>query len=278
VESLEEQEPAADPAALLRRVGNRRAHGTLSEAVARDLEALILRGELRDGQRLPTEPELGEALGVSRSVLRDAVRTLVARGLLDVRQGQGTVVSAPSSETYGDAMVALLMRSGVTIGDVLDARAALETELGPLAATTGAEEDWDRMEGHFERFSAAVADGHWNDAHREHLGFHLGLLAALHLPALEALLAPLETCILLTSMPPQPDPSLWEVPNHPPILAALRGGDPEAVRAALEHHFVDMATPAYTELRATPFQQGAQLEAYRRVRAGSLDDHAGAAG
>lgn len=268
------EERATDPTTLLRRVGSRRPHATLSEAVARDLEALILRGELRDGQRLPTEPELGEALGVSRSVLRDAVRTLVARGLLDVRQGQGTVVSAPSSETYGDAMVALLMRSGVTIGDVLDARAALETELGPMAATTGTAEDWDRMEGDYERFAAAVADGRWSDAHREHLGFHLGILRALHLPALEALLAPLEACILLTSMPPRPDPSLWEVPNHPPILAALRGGDPAAVRQAIEHHFGDMTTPAYTELRATPFQQGAQLEAYRRVRA----DHARATG
>ena len=269
-----EDERAVDPTALLRRVGNRRPHATLSEAVARDLEALILRGELHDGQRLPTEPELGEALGVSRSVLRDAVRTLVARGLLDVRQGQGTVVSAPSSETYGDAMVALLMRSGVTIGDVLDARAALETELGPMAATTGTDEDWDRMEGHFERFEAAVDDGRWSEAHREHLGFHLGILSALHLPALEALLAPLEACILLTSMPPQPDASLWEVPNHPPILAALRGGDPAAVRDAIEHHFGDMTTPAYNELRATAFQQGAQLEAYRRVRA----DQARAAG
>lgn len=271
-------EESAAAGALLRRVGGRRTHATLSDALARDLEALILRGELRDGQRLPTEPELGEALGVSRSVLRDAVRTLVARGLLDVRQGQGTVVSAPSNETYGDAMVALLMRLGVTIGEVLDARAALETELGPMAATTGTAEDWERMAGHLERFSAAVSEGRWSDAHGEHLGFHLGVLSALHVPALEALLAPLEACILLTSMPPQPDPALWEVPNHPPILAALRGGDPAAVRAALEHHFGDMETPAYTELRATPFQQGAQLEAYRRVRGRSLADHARAAG
>jgi DNA-binding FadR family transcriptional regulator len=256
-----------DPSALLRRAGSRRTHATLSEAVATELEELILRGDLQDGQRLPTEAELGEALGVSRSVLRDAVRTLVARGLLDVRQGHGTVVSAPSSETYGDAMVALLMRSGATIGDVTTARAALEVALAPLAAENGDAADWARMEQHLERFTAAVAEGRWADAHTEHLGFHLGLFGALHLPALEALLAPMATCILLTSFPPQPDhPLLWEVENHPPILAALRAGDAAAAQAAIEHHYSDMATEPYAELRSTPFQRGAQLDAYRLVR------------
>jgi DNA-binding FadR family transcriptional regulator len=255
-----------DPSALLRRVGSRRNHATLSEAVATELEELILRGDLHDGQRLPTETELGDALGVSRSVLRDAVRTLVARGLLDVRQGHGTVVSAPSSETYGDAMVALLMRSGATIGDVLDARSALESALAPLAAENGDAEDWARMDGHLERFTSAVAESRWSDAHAEHLGFHLGLFAALRMPALEALLAPIATCILLTSVPPQPDPLLWEVENHPPILAALRAGDGVAAQAAIDRHFSDMATEDYAELRSTPFQRGAQLDAYRLVR------------
>jgi DNA-binding FadR family transcriptional regulator len=264
-----------DPSALLRRAGSRRTHATLSEAVATELEELILRGDLKDGQRLPTEAELGDALGVSRSVLRDAVRTLVARGLLDVRQGHGTVVSAPSSETYGDAMVALLMRSGATIGDVLGARAALESALAPLAAENGDDADWARMERHLDAFASAVADSRWSDAHTEHLGFHLGLFGALHLPALEALLAPIATCILLTSFPPRPDhASLWEVENHPPILAALRARDGAAAQAAIERHFSDMEVEVYAELRSTPFQRGAQLEAYRLVRDSIGDGHA----
>jgi GntR family transcriptional repressor for pyruvate dehydrogenase complex len=259
-------DPPNDAHALLRRLGARRTHATMSQSVATQLEELILRGELHDGQRLPTEPELGEALGVSRSVLRDAIRMLIARGLLDVRQGQGTLVSAPSSETYGDAMVAMLMRSSVTIGEVMAARAALETQLAPLAARNGESADWARMEHHLERFADAVDHGHWPEAHAEHLRFHLGLFSALHLPVLNTLLAPIEQCILLTSFPPQPDPALWEVDNHPPILDALRAGDGEAAQRAVRRHFSDMDTEDYAELRATPFQSGAQLEAYRLVR------------
>jgi DNA-binding FadR family transcriptional regulator len=261
-----------DARALLRRAGDRRTHGTMSEAVAADLQELILRGELRDGQRLPTEPELGEALGVSRSVLRDAVRMLLARGLLDVRQGQGTIVSAPDSAAYGDAMVALLMRSDLTIGDVAGARAALETHLAPLAVQNGQPADWERMEGHLERFAAAVEEGRWPEAHREHLGFHLGIFSALHTPALEALLSPIETCIVLTSFPPRRESELWEYDNHPPILEALRSGDADAAQAALRRHFMDMEADAYADVRATPFQQGAQLDAYRMVRGQTESD------
>jgi GntR family transcriptional repressor for pyruvate dehydrogenase complex len=142
----------------------------------------------------------------------------------------------------------------------------LESALAPLAAQNGEAEDWARMERHLDAFVSAVADSRWSDAHTEHLGFHLGLFAALHLPALEALLAPIATCILLTSFPPHPNPELWEVENHPPILAALRAGDGPAAQAAVERHFSDMATEDYAELRSTPFQRGAQLDAYRLVR------------
>src|ERR1700722_10498688 len=94
---------------------------TLSDSVALDIEQRILEGDLEPGQRLPTELELGEALAVSRSVVRDAMRTLSARGLVQVRQGIGMVVSSPSDAALSDALVVLLMRSELTMGDVIEA-------------------------------------------------------------------------------------------------------------------------------------------------------------
>ena len=64
-----------------------------SDKVIAVLEEQILSGDLAPGTQLPPESELCQALGVSRTVLRDAVRMLVARGLLNVKQGRGTVVS-----------------------------------------------------------------------------------------------------------------------------------------------------------------------------------------
>jgi GntR family transcriptional repressor for pyruvate dehydrogenase complex len=245
-------------------IGERRARTTLSEEIAGEIEALILRGDLSNGQRLPTELEMGEQLGVSRSVVRDAMRALAARGLVTVRQGHGMVVSAPNSTAFGDAMVALLMRSNLVMHDVVAARAALETELGPLAARRGNAEDWDRMGASLERMAGALDDEAWDVVHEENLAFHLGLFKALHMPALELLLAPIQQCIVLTSLPPDhSDRDMWGLEDHRKILAALRTGDPDATRAALQRHFAEMETPRYEAFNATPFRAGAALDAYR---------------
>ena len=72
--------------------------------IVREFEDRIVYGELAPGERLPTESELCELLGVSRSVVRDAVRTLVARGLVEVRQGRGMIVAAPDDHAYSVAL------------------------------------------------------------------------------------------------------------------------------------------------------------------------------
>src|SRR5215210_1461657 len=151
-----ESADARSVASLLRTARPGAGLQTWSASIARDIEALILRGDLPRGQRLPTETELGEVLGVSRSVVRDAVRMLVARGLLEVRQGHGTVVAPPSDEAFSNALLGLLMRSGATMGDVTEARTALETQLAPLIAQNATDEDLRRMEARLEEMAAAV--------------------------------------------------------------------------------------------------------------------------
>jgi GntR family transcriptional repressor for pyruvate dehydrogenase complex len=268
---MKPHDDVTDAAQLLRALPQRVA-STRSESVAAEIEALILRGELADGQRLPPEPEMCEILGASRSVIRDAVRRLAARGLVDVRQGSGTVVSVPSDEPLADAIIALLMRSELTMGDVIEARAALETELASLAAEHGNDEDWDALEGHLAAFSAAVEESRWQDAYIEHMRFHVGIFDALHLPALGLILAPMQECVLITSLPPdQADKRVWEVEAHPPILAALRSGDREGAREAVAAHFGDMRSKRYQKFRATSFRAAAQLDEYRSFRDQHLD-------
>jgi GntR family transcriptional repressor for pyruvate dehydrogenase complex len=87
----------------------------LSEQVADLLAHRILRGEWDPGHTLQSEAALGSQLGVSRSVVRDAVKTLVARGLVTIRQGAGTFVAEPTDAAYSDAIFILLLRSDVTI-------------------------------------------------------------------------------------------------------------------------------------------------------------------
>jgi GntR family transcriptional regulator, transcriptional repressor for pyruvate dehydrogenase complex len=240
--------------------------GRLSDQVAAEVERRIVAGDPGPGERLPTEGELCDLFGVSRSVIRDAVRTLKARGLVNVAPRQGIVVTSPTDEAFGQAMLLLLARSGLTMRAVTEARAAIETQLAPLAAERGTEDDWQRMEEHLEGFRAAVEQNQWAIAHAEHLAFHLALLNAIHLPALEILLKPLHETIVLSALPPVADnPELWDVPSHPPILDALRRGDAEAVREALDAHFKHfLGDKRYAEFEELPFRD-AGLEAYERL-------------
>lgn len=250
--------------------GRTRGRPRLSDGVASDLERRILGGELEPGELLSTEVQLGAELGVSRTVIRDAIRTLAARGLVEVRQGAGTRVSSPDVAAFEQAMTTALLRSDVTMGDVVDARAALEVALVELAATAGQADDWDRMEEALAALSAAIEADDWVAAHQQHLDFHLGILGAVHLPALELVLRPMHQLVMLSSTPPSAEnPWQWEFEAHRALLEALRRG-PAAARRALEDHYSELAADSYTSFRAARFRDAPSVAAIveRRLRPG----------
>lgn len=227
-----------------------------SDRVASELERQILSGELPAGTRLPTESELCEMLGVSRSVVRDAIRSLVPRGLVTVRQGQGMTVAEANDTSFSQALITLLMRSDLTMDDILTARGTIETHLVPLAAANGSGEDWDRLEAVYEQFATAVDVGDWDSARDRHVDFHVGLLRAIHQPALELILKPMTEIILISGAPPRRTERVdWEVETHRPILDALRAGDSRGAQEAMTGHFAALSDPErYAEFRARRFR------------------------
>jgi DNA-binding FadR family transcriptional regulator len=258
---------ARSMASLLRTARPAAGPQTRSASIAHGVEELILRGDLARGQRLPTEAELGEVLGVSRSVIRDAVRMLVARGLLEVRQGHGTIVAPPSDETFANAMVGLLMRSGATMGEVIDARTALETQLAPLIAVNATDDDLKRMEARLEEMVEAVRRDDDEAIDVAHLDFHRAMYDALHTPALETLLRPMQRCILLTSPLMKPEDRQDWLDAHRDIVVALHSKDPARAEAAVRAHFADLGEARFDEWRERPFREVAILDAERLRRA-----------
>ena len=227
-----------------------------SDRVAAELERRIFSGELATGSRLPTETELCDLLGVSRSVVRDAIRSLVARGLVTVKQGHGMSVTEPSDASYSQALITLLIRSDLTMGDVVTARGTIETRLDPLAAVNGTEEDWERLEELYTDFAGAVDAADWDAARDRHVDFHVGLLRAIHQPALELLLKPMTEIILISGAPPRQTAKVdWEVETHRPILDAVKARDPARAEEAMAAHFAATADPErYEEFRARRFR------------------------
>lgn len=229
---------------------------TLSDQVAGILETRILSGTFPPGSRLPTEHELTESFGVSRTVVRDALRVLVARGLVEVRRGTGTIVKPSSVDAYSSAAATLLLRSGLTIGDVFEARAALEGQLALIAAANHTAEQIARARAAFESFKRAVEESRDVEVIvRGHVQFHASLVRATNLPALEILLGPIQQMMLATSVAARGvdprDPQAWRVSVHLRLLDAVESRDPDEVSAASAKHW---STPLrgkdYREIRA----------------------------
>jgi GntR family transcriptional regulator, transcriptional repressor for pyruvate dehydrogenase complex len=121
----------------------------VTETVVARIEELVL-GELSPGTELPSESEPAAEMGVSRLTVREATKSLQARGLLEVRQGRRPVVAHLTAGPIGDFFSTAVRRDPRRLLDLLDVRRALEVHIASLAAANpgGAAT---AMSGHLEQ-------------------------------------------------------------------------------------------------------------------------------
>jgi len=117
-----------------------------SENVVETITDLILSGDLENDMTLPTESELCDNLGVSRSVLREAMKMLGTKGLVEVRQGVGTIVKRPSEYVSIEALHNYIQLNQVSLGHVMEIRIPIEIETARLAAKNRTQQHIDAME------------------------------------------------------------------------------------------------------------------------------------
>ena len=100
--------------------------GILSQRAAQQIAELVTSGELREGDRLPSERELGEHLGVSRTVVREAIKMLKAAGLVRVRPGVGSFVTEPTTNILEGPLTFFTGSHPRTVEELVQARELLE--------------------------------------------------------------------------------------------------------------------------------------------------------
>jgi GntR family transcriptional repressor for pyruvate dehydrogenase complex len=155
-----------------------------------DLERRILEGELRPGDRLPSEPELCELLGVSRVSVRQALHELQARGLIDRKPGRGTIVLAPAERggRAGDAISELLARAGADgateLARIMELRAVIEPPIAALAAARVTPRDTEQLRALVEEMEAVTDLERYAELDR---AFHQAISVYTHNPLLAQL-------------------------------------------------------------------------------------------
>lgn len=172
----------------------------LADVVAERIERLIVDGVLKVGQALPSERRLCEKLGISRSALREGLRVLRSRGIIETAHGRGSHVAKLSGEQDASPLMHLFNSQPRTLFDLLEVRALLEGESARLAALRGTEADFVLLRRRYEEMLAAhSAEG--GDP-REHArldhAFHLAVSEASHNPVLVHTLQSLTDLMLST--------------------------------------------------------------------------------
>ena len=129
------------------------------EEVAVRLRRVIADGRLKPGDKLPPERELASALGVSRTSVRDAIRSLQVAGLLEPRQGEGTVIREVSTETFMAPIASALLARRDLLADLMDVRKMIEPAMAREAARRATPDEVRQMEAILARQAARLEAG-----------------------------------------------------------------------------------------------------------------------
>lgn len=152
-------------------------------AVAEQLADHVL-GKLTPGMRLPSEAELAERYGVSRVTMREAVKMLAGRGLLDVARGRRAIVRQPDGSVFGEFLTSLLKSDPKCLFDLIQVRRSLEIQSATMAARQASRAGILAAEAALARMREAAAD--WKKGeetaqrrfHEADVGFHEALALA----------------------------------------------------------------------------------------------------
>lgn len=207
-----------------------------SLVVARNLLNFLLTSDLRRGDRLPSERVLAEAAGVSRPVIREALKALGFLGLLDVRPGDGTFLADTQSALLPKVIQWSMLLGEKPTHDVIQARTYIEVAVARVAATQRTDEDIEELRGHLETMLGAGKD---RAAFRDgDVAFHLALATASDnvvftdlLNSMRALLDDWSSRTLEASEDLEP-----YYHEHFAVFEAVEAQDPDAASDAMASH------------------------------------------
>lgn len=212
---------------------NRITRKKLSQQVSEGILVLIDDGDVGIGDQLPTESDLIEMFNVSRTAVREAVKTLAAVGVLEIRPGVGTFVTGsrpgPLRALPGHAGP---MDQG-DLFELLELRFIFEPEAAALAAERATSEDLEELQRCVAVLEKALGTG---VKPPEDLGFHLAIARATRNGAL------VDVSSLIARFYQQDEqlPDAIDVQEHREIYEAIRDRDPEAARAAMCAHLEEI--------------------------------------
>jgi GntR family transcriptional repressor for pyruvate dehydrogenase complex len=211
----------------------------LSHSVEEEIESVIRSGRLAVGEKLPSEMELCQQFGVSRTVMREALRMLTARRLVRIEKGRGIFVNAPSAASVSDPMALYLhMNAGPDHAlDMVFARQLIEPPIAAEAARRHTAEDAERIVANLEALEAI--EHPYQTLSRLDMEFHVLVAEATQNAVLPLFIHPIQQMmpkIKVGVYGVVEDAHAAAVEWHTAIVEAILARDAEGAHAAMTQH------------------------------------------
>ena len=216
----------------------------LYQEIVDQIQQQILSNALKPGDQIPAERDLAERFGVSRTAVREAIKSLTEKGLIEVFVGRGTFVTNLSPDRVVESMTLLLRNEPHTVASVQEARELLEIPTARLAAIR-------RTDAHVTRLCAICAELEEEHSISARLvdgdtEFHVEVARATGNPVL-VLLSQTIVALLRTERLYRDDFDSTRLPtalaDHRDIVDAIADGDPDRAAQAMTEHLARVALP-----------------------------------
>ena len=213
----------------------------ISEEIVEQIKTLISRGELKPGDRVPSERELASMLGVSRPSVREAIMVLDAMGFLEARQGGGTFVRTLTDKSIADPLARLVEKKDPAMLRALaEVRMGLESWSAYLAAQRAEESEIEEMRRLYAVMEKQAARGGWDS--EVDAEFHYVITSASHnslqMHVLDSIHSLFHTTIQVALMEFYRQEGHVEklLTQHREIMEAIADHDPERARQKMMIH------------------------------------------
>ncbi|WP_264737373.1 FadR/GntR family transcriptional regulator [Cytobacillus firmus] len=199
-----------------------------------------LGGVLKPGERLPSERELAGQFNVSRTTIREALRAIELKGLIDIRQGGGSYVKVPDVHSRKEEIITAVKAENPLVYEMLELRRALEVESCFLAAKRANPEDLEKLRTALNNM--ALAKQNPDLGLKADLDFHIGISEATHnsifIELIHTLRGHMEHTIKATQNHRFKDPSRYEdtMEEHKEIYLAIASGNGDRAKELMEGH------------------------------------------
>jgi GntR family transcriptional repressor for pyruvate dehydrogenase complex len=210
----------------------------ISDEVYKQLVSLISSGQLKPGEKLPSEREMASEFGISRQSIREALYRAEIVGLVEVRQGEGSFVLSSVRESLRPPLLVLLEEEAGRIFEFLEIRKLIEGWCAEKAAVEATAEDLERMGEILEKMeSSSPGDREWEEVDVE---FHLSIAAATHnviaIHIMEALKDSFGSFFRFRKVLTRPEKKDLLVQHHHEIYKAISQRDSSRAKRKIVYH------------------------------------------